>query len=76
MTRPKIMNEKPKTPELKQSLPPLLTSREVAEILQVSTRKLAEMKADGLIPFVQVGRSIRFAKGDVESWIHEHRVGR
>ncbi|MCA2991558.1 MAG: helix-turn-helix domain-containing protein [Gemmatimonas sp.] len=38
-----------------------LTKNEVASILQISTRTLEHMMADGEIPYFRIRRSIRFS---------------
>lgn len=38
-----------------------LTKNEVASLLQISTRTLEHMMADGEIPYFKIRRSIRFA---------------
>lgn len=38
-----------------------LTKNEVASLLQISTRTLEHMMADGEIPYLKIRRSIRFA---------------
>jgi excisionase family DNA binding protein len=37
----------------------LLTAAEVAEILNISLRSARRMLADGRLPFVRIGRSVR-----------------
>jgi excisionase family DNA binding protein len=38
-----------------------LTKNEVASMLQISTRTLEHMMADGEIPYLRIRRSIRFS---------------
>ena len=63
----------PKSDATGRSIPELLTRPEAARILRISQRKLAEMKASGQIPYVQIGKSIRFDIRDLQAWIDEHR---
>ena len=55
----------------------LLTRREVADLLQMREQTLATWKCNGRhgLPYVQVGRSIRYRPGDVQAWIDQHVVG-
>jgi excisionase family DNA binding protein len=60
-------------PERKTESPPgkrLLTSREVASLLSISTRTVWAMTVPrGSLPCVKVGRSVRYDVEDLESWI-------
>ena len=53
----------------------LLTSRQVAQALQISERKLWSMKASGEIPHVLLGRSVRYPVADLQRWIDERKTG-
>ena len=53
----------------------LLTPRQAAEALQISERKLWGMKASGEIPHVLLGRSVRYARADLQQWIEERKTG-
>ena len=53
----------------------LLTSRQAAEALQISERKLWGMKASGEIPYVLLGRSVRYPLADLQQWIDERKKG-
>ena len=53
----------------------LLTSRQAAEALQVSERKLWSMKALEEIPHVLLGRSVRYPLADLQQWIDERKKG-
>jgi excisionase family DNA binding protein len=52
----------------------LLTSRQAAQALQISERKLWSMKASGEIPHVLLGRSVRYP-ADLQQWIEERMKG-
>ena len=52
----------------------LLTSRQTAEALSISPRKLWSLTATGDIPHVRIGRSVRYAVDDVREWIESQRV--
>lgn len=46
--------------------PPLMTKRQVAELLQYSTRTIDRMVSAGLLPKLKLGkRSVRFRRRDV-----------
>ena len=53
----------------------LLTSRQAAQALQISERKLWSMKASGEIPYVLLGRSVRYPVADLQQWIEERKTG-
>ena len=53
----------------------LLTSRQAAQALQISERKLWSMKASGEIPYVLLGRSVRYPVADLQRWIEERMKG-
>jgi excisionase family DNA binding protein len=44
----------------------LLTAREVAALLKLSPSTVARLQRMRVLPFVKVGRSVRFRKIDVE----------
>ncbi len=49
----------------------LLTPRQAAQALQVSERKLWSMKASGEIPYLILGRSVRYPAANLQQWIEE-----
>ena len=53
----------------------LLTSRQAAQALQISERKLWSMKASGEIPHVLLGRSVRYDPRDLQRCIDERKTG-
>jgi len=54
--------------------PLLLNSREAAQLLSLSERKLWDLMATGEIPHLKVGRSVRYAIEDLKSWIESNKV--
>jgi excisionase family DNA binding protein len=61
-------------PELSDVVGRLLwTSREAAQALRISERKLWGLTASGEIPFVRIGRSIRYDLKDLIRWIDERK---
>ena len=60
-------------PQSAQSL--LLTSREAAQALRVSTRTLWNLTKRGEVTAVPIGtRGIRYARADLEAWIDRQRT--
>lgn len=57
-----------------KALPELLTQQHVAAYLGVTTRTIATYKAQGLLPYVQIGRLIRFRYEDIRAFIAEYMV--
>ena len=51
----------------------LLTSREAAEALCISERKLWGLTASGEIPCVRIGRSVRYDLEDLKQWIEDRK---
>ncbi|MCA9012138.1 MAG: helix-turn-helix domain-containing protein [Planctomycetaceae bacterium] len=50
----------------------LLTARQVANLLNISTRTLWRLKSAGKIPpAIRVGNSVRWRREDLNSWIEE-----
>ena len=49
----------------------LLTQREAAIVLRLSTRTLERLRVSGLNApkFVKLGRSVRYLQSDLEEWI-------
>lgn len=53
----------------------LMTVDEAAARLGVSVRFVRRLVAERRIPFVKVGKFVRFDPADLEEWIDDHRVG-
>jgi len=53
----------------------LLRSRDAAEYLAISERKLWELSAGNEIPVVRCGRLVRYCVTDLQAWIARHREG-
>lgn len=53
----------------------LMTVEEAAARLGVSVRFVRRLVAERRIPFVKVGKFVRFDPADLEEWIDDHRVG-
>ncbi len=52
---------------------PLWTVEKVARLLAVKRAWVYTATRDGLLPYVKVGRHLRFIRADIERWILEHR---
>ena len=52
-----------------------LTYPQAAALLQMSERKLADMKKHGKVPYIQLGKSIRFGRADLVRWLQEQTRG-
>jgi excisionase family DNA binding protein len=48
------------------SLSPLLTAKEVAELLRCSKQAVYWWAETGVLPHVRIGRAVRFRRDDVE----------
>ncbi len=56
------------------ALPKLLTMDELAERLGVTHRHVRRMVAERRVPFVRVGRFIRFDPAKIATWLDSSRV--
>jgi len=52
----------------------LLDKQETAERLNISQRTLDNRIKSGAIPFVKLGKLVRFVPSDIEKYIEGHRV--
>ena len=55
-------------------LPQLLTMEQLAERLGVTPRHVRRLVAERRVPFVRVGRFIRFDPADVAHWLGRNSV--
>jgi excisionase family DNA binding protein len=55
--------------------PGLLTIPEVANLLKLSTSTVRRLQQRRKIPFVKVGRSIRFVASDLTAYLETRRIG-
>jgi excisionase family DNA binding protein len=53
---------------------PLLDTDEVAIALRVTPRHVRRLVAERRIPFVKVGRFVRFDPGELDVWLDQQRV--
>lgn len=52
----------------------LLTVAEAAQRLTISAKKLYRLAAQGRIPYVRLGRSLRFRPADLDRWVEQRVV--
>jgi excisionase family DNA binding protein len=53
----------------------LLTISDVAELLKLSVSTIRRLQRQRKIPFVKVGRSVRFDRSDLTAYLEGRRVG-
>lgn len=51
----------------------LMTEAEAAERLSLCTRTLRKARQEGALPFVLIGRAVRYTMADLESYIEKQR---
>ncbi|MCI2192547.1 MAG: helix-turn-helix domain-containing protein [Ancrocorticia sp.] len=52
-----------------KAMPPLFTTSEIAEYLQVSTSTVYRLIRDGALKGVRVGQSLRFTRKNIEDFL-------
>ncbi len=55
--------------------PVYLTTRELAELLRLSERKVYDLAASGGIPCTKATGKLLFARAEIEAWLSAHRSG-
>ena len=54
----------------------LLSEKEVAKIYKINVRTLQRERSLGIgMPYVKLGKRVRYKRGDVEKYIKHHTVG-
>ncbi|MGZ4524860.1 MAG: helix-turn-helix domain-containing protein [Mycobacterium sp.] len=57
-------------------LPAVMTTQQLAQVLDITPAALAQDRyRGGGIPFVKVGRRVRYMRGDVATYLVAHRIG-
>ncbi len=51
-----------------------LTTKEAAQALQVTTRTLQSYRDQGIIPFSQFRREIRYRQSDIQDFLFDHYI--
>ena len=46
---------------------PLMTEKEMAAYLRIKPRQLFNWRVDGLVPFMRIGRSVRYRRSTVDA---------
>jgi excisionase family DNA binding protein len=58
------------------TLPQLLTIDQLAEQLNVSIRHVRRLVAERRVPYLKVGKFVRFDPAEIAGWLDERRVAR
>ena len=69
------MDTKSTPPRTEEEANPLLTEKQVAAYLNITTRHLYSWRMAGFIPHFKIGRAIRFRRPEVEAALERMRVG-
>jgi len=70
-----IRLDAPMEPPATRATAPLLSIDAVAEALNVTRRHIQRLVAERRIPFLKVGKFIRFDQAALNVWLEEQRVG-
>lgn len=52
----------------------LLTKKDVADLLQYSTDGINRLMRNRRIPYIKIGKTVRFKKDDIENWIDKRKI--
>lgn len=52
----------------------LIGKERLSEELGISVSKVNQMVVNKEIPYVRIGRLVKFLRSDVEEWVHRQRV--
>lgn len=52
----------------------LLSYKEAARFLRISEPYLRRLKQKGKVPFVKIGRSVRFRLSSLNSWVEKREI--
>ena len=53
----------------------LISTRELAELWSCSTRHIERLKLENGLPFLKLGKSLRFRRSDIEAWLEAQQPG-
>jgi excisionase family DNA binding protein len=54
---------------------PLMTEKEMAAYLRIRPRQLFNWRADGLVPFIRIGRAVRYRRTAVDAALEQLSQG-
>lgn len=69
------MNSKITEQRIQPASPQLLNDADASRWLGIGTRKLWSLKASGRIPFVKIGRSVRYDVDDLREFVAAAKTG-
>lgn len=52
---------------------PLLTKKDVEELLAIKERTINNLMANGELPYIKIGKAVRFDPKDVEAFIQRQK---
>ena len=53
----------------------LLTEKEAAEYLRIKVRQLYNWRVSGLIPFIRIGKALRYRKSTIDQTLDRFTMG-
>lgn len=53
----------------------LMTDKEVCDYLRIKSRQLYTWRLDGIVPYIRVGRSLRYRKSAIDAALAAHTFG-
>ena len=53
----------------------LLTEKETAEYLRIKTRQLYNWRVSGLIPYIRIGKALRYRKSSLDQMLARRTMG-
>ena len=54
----------------------LLTEKETAEYLRIKVRQLYNWRVSGLIPYIKIGKALRYRKAAIDQALERFTMGR
>ena len=52
----------------------MMTAKELAEMLKLSEGHIRRLTSQREVPFVKIGRTVRYSRDDIERWLKGGRV--
>lgn len=53
----------------------LISTRELAELWSCSVRHIERLKLENALPYLKLGKSVRFRLSDIEAWLDAQQPG-